>query len=95
MNEMMVSNKEIISLKDKAHDLEKTIKNHVCTIIVPPESKDPSDKLAKVMTKVTLSKVEMKKLLDNLTLSQTELSVKEKQLKSTNLGNNQLTKNIN
>lgn len=40
MNEMMVSNKEIISLKEKAHELEKTIKNHVCTIVISKRRKD-------------------------------------------------------
>lgn len=60
--ELMERNNEVGFLKELNISLQQKLDTHVCTILVQLDSKDPIDKLTRVMIELKISEDEMKKM---------------------------------
>ena len=67
-------------MKELNAGLQQKINAHVCTIVVHLDSKDPTDKLTRVMTKLKISEDEIGKIQMNLDDTKEKLKHKERQL---------------
>ncbi len=59
--ELIKINDEIAKVKEINIVLQQNIDSHVCTIVIPIDLEDPTNKMTRVITKMNISDNEMKK----------------------------------
>lgn len=68
------------NLKELNAGLQQRIDTHFCTIVMQPDSKDPTDKLTRVMIELKILEDELKNKNKNLDDTKEQLKHKERQL---------------
>jgi len=58
--ELIKRNDEIAKVKEIHIVLQQKIDSHVCTIVIPTNWEDPTNKLTRIMTEMNISENEMK-----------------------------------
>lgn len=71
------------TLKELNAGLQQKINAHVFTIVVQPESEDPTDKLTRVMTELKMLEDELRKIQKSLDDIKQKLRHKERQFNIT------------